>query len=43
VAKAVVPVVNQRIDLPGIAVEGSSVRLTRIHAGFVAALTSTDS
>ena len=37
------PVVNQRIDLPRLAVEGSSVRLTRIHAGFVAALTSTDS
>ena len=42
-AKAVVPVVNQRIDLPGIAVEGSSVRLTHLHAGFVAALTPTDS
>ncbi len=29
--------------LPGIAVEGSNVRLTRLHAGFVAALASSDS
>ena len=32
-----------RAYLPGIAVEGSSVRLTRLHAGFVAALASSDS
>jgi hypothetical protein len=32
-----------RAYLPGVAVEGSSVRLTRLHAGFVAALASSDS
>ena len=30
-------------DLPGIAVEGPNVRLARLHAGFVAALASSDS
>ncbi len=32
-----------RAYLPGISIEGSNVRLTRVHAGFVAALASSDS